>query len=93
VIREALDRGWSGSKKDCSLNDIGPDHYARLTAVDSFIKLLTAAAGAENYGDGREITRELAHLRGKLKEGDTPSPQEPGEPPAVDISPSAVEKS
>ena len=42
VIEEAFDARLIRLGKDGELVDLGPDHYARLTAVDWFIKLLTA---------------------------------------------------
>jgi hypothetical protein len=42
VIAEALDARVIRAGKDGEPVDLGPDHYARLTAVDRLIKLLTA---------------------------------------------------
>jgi hypothetical protein len=42
VITEAFDARVIRAGKDGEPMDLGPDHYARLTAVDWFIKLLTA---------------------------------------------------
>ena len=41
VIREALDARVVRAGKDGAVIDLGPDHYARLAAVDRVIKLLT----------------------------------------------------
>jgi hypothetical protein len=42
VIDEARDSRIVRLRKDGTVIDVGPDHYARMAAVGQFIKLLTA---------------------------------------------------
>ena len=42
VIEEALEARLLRVGRNGAVVDLGPDHYARLTAVDRLIKLLTA---------------------------------------------------
>ena len=42
VIEDAFEARLFRVGKDGAVVDVGPDHYARLTAVDRLIKLLTA---------------------------------------------------
>ena len=74
AIEEAFRARMVRAGKDGQPIDLGPDHYARLTAVDRFIKLLTAGrpvpkAVEVKRGDGTMTLAELEVLVGENPAG------------------------
>jgi hypothetical protein len=68
VISEALEARLIRVGRDRELMDLGPDHYAQLTAVDRLIRLLTAGRPAPMAAELKKVdgTMTLAGLEARV---------------------------
>src|ERR1035437_7747585 len=72
-------RAWHS--KDGEPIDIGPDHYARLAAVESLIKLMTAGGAGPKAPSKDDGTMTLAELEARARTAETAQPPRPPGPP------------